>query len=204
MAVITFPSTLTVAKMTLSQVRRDLAFNSSFGSQAVEVSGPLWAATLQSPAMKESTSGAWKAFLLSLKGRINQLALWDLSRPAPRGTMRGTMTLNTAAAQGAETLSIIAATEAAKTLLAGDLLGLGSGITQQVVMVTADATADGSGIISVNTQPALRNAHLIAAAVTWDKPKALFRVAQSKAEWEVGLGLAVPGFSLDLLEDWRS
>lgn len=204
MATITFPSNLPVGKIMWALQRRDLAYKSIFGSQAVEVSSPVWMVTIESSTMTELKGGAWKAFLLQLKGKINNIALWDMKRPIPLGTMRGAMTLNAQAVSGATTLSIIASGEVSKTLLAGDLLGLGTGTTQQVCMVTTDATSDGSGIISVTVEPALRNTHNAAAAVTWDKPKALFRQTQSKSGWEYSQGSMVSGFSLDLVEDWRA
>jgi hypothetical protein len=203
MSVITFPSSLKVESSTWSQTRLDLAFDSVFGSQGVEVSPPLWDVVISSPEMLEQESGEWQALLMKLRGQTNQLELWNHGRSAPRGTMRGTMTLNTAAAQGDVTLSIIAATETAKTLKAGDLLGIGSATTKQVVMVTADATSDGSGVISVTIEPSLRNSHLIASAVTWNKPTILFRRKQSQATWDYKNVLA-SGFSLDLIEDTRT
>lgn len=202
MSVITFPTTLYASRLTWAQTRLDLSFTSIFGSQSVEINPPLWEASLESDQLFEADTGAWQALLLKLRGQTNQLSLWNLARPAPLGTMRGTMTLNTAAAQGDVVLSIIEVTQATKTLKAGDLLGLGSGITQQVVMVMTDATANGSGIISVTVEPPLRNAHLIAAAVTWDKPTVLFRRKQSQATWDYEATFA-RGFSLDLIEDWR-
>ncbi len=201
MAIITFSSTLKVARCTWAQQRNDIEFRSVFGFQANEVSGPLWSVMLESTIGLEANSGEWKALGMRLQGKNNQLAMWDLARPVPLGTMRGTMTLNTAAAQGATALSIIASGQSAKTLLQGDLLGIGTLLTQQVVMVVADATSDGSGIISVTTEPALRNAHLIAASVTWDRPKALFRRVDSKYGWN-NYGPVAEGFTLDLLENW--
>ncbi len=203
MSVIAFPATLKIRSLTWSQIRLDSAFTSAFGSQGVEIAAPLWGAALEAEPMNEISSGAWQALLMQLRGQTNQLTLWNIARPVPLGTMRGTMTLNIAAAQGDTTLSIIAATQAATTLKAGDLLGLGSGTTQQVVMVMADATANGSGVISVTIEPPLRNGHLIAAAVTWDKPTVLFRRKQSQASWDYQTTFA-SGFSLDLVEDVRS
>lgn len=203
MSAITFPTGLRVQRLTWKQIRLDLSFTSVFGSQSTEVSGPLWGATLESDQMSEIDSGAWQSLLMRLKGQTNQLGLWNIARPAPLGTMRGTMTLNLAAAQGDTALSIIAATQAATTLKAGDLLGIGTGTTQQVVMVMTDATADGSGIISVTIQPPLRNAHLIAASVTWDKPQVLFRRKQSESAWDYE-EIKASGFTLELIEDWRS
>ncbi|HQS59725.1 MAG: hypothetical protein B7Y56_03005 [Gallionellales bacterium 35-53-114] len=203
MSIITFPSTLKVSGSRWAQVRRDLAFSGPFGSQATELDGPLWEVMIGAPDMLERDAGEWQALLMLMRGQTNQLALWNHGRSAPRGTMRGTMTLNTAAAQGAVALSIIAATEAATTLKAGDYLGLGTGVTQQVVMVTADATANGSGVIAISIEPPLRNAHLIAAAVTWDKPKALFRRKQSAASWDYK-NVTASGLGLDLIEDTRA
>lgn len=204
MSVITFPTTLTVRSMRWEQQRNDNEYRSVFGAQAVEVSAPLWAVSIVGKQTDDSSAGEFKALLLSLKGRVNQLEIWDQMRPAPIGTMRGTMTFNAGAAAGATTIAVVAAGQAAKTLLKGDLLGFGTGITQQVVMVMADATSDGSGIISVTVQPPLRNAFLAAAAVAWDKPKALFRQAGSsmRTGWDYS-EMLVTGFNLDLLEDWR-
>ncbi|MFA6121923.1 MAG: hypothetical protein WCT35_04920 [Sideroxydans sp.] len=204
MSVITFSESLGVGKFTWGQQRRDLSFNSLFGSQSVGISSPLWMVSITSSNSKESDAGAWQSLLLKLSGKVNQLELWNVMRPSPIGTMRGTMTLNAAAAQGDVALSIIAASEAAKTLKAGDLLGMGSGTTQQVVMVLDDAVANGSGVISVNINPALRNAFAGGASVVWDKPKALFRQSATKASWDYAQGRAVGGMSLDLIEDWRA
>lgn len=203
MSIINFPASLLVSESRWSQLRRDLAFGGAFGSQSVEVDGPLWEVMIQSPDMLERDAGEWQALMMQLRGQTNQLALWNHGRSAPRGTMRGAMTLNTAAAQGAVVLSIIAATEVSKTLVAGDMLGLGAGVTQQVVMVTALATSSAGGVISISIEPPLRNAHLIAAAVTWDKPKALFRRRQSTASWDYK-NITAGGLGLDLIEDPRA
>jgi hypothetical protein len=70
------------------------------------------------------------------------------------------------------------------TLLQGDWLGIGSGSKQQVVMVTQDATSTGQGNITVNFEHPLRNGFSAGQAVTWDKPKALFRLRQNRPGWD--------------------
>ena len=99
-------------------------------------------------------------------------------------------------------MTITASGQGSKTLLAGDYLGIGAGTTQQVVMVTADAAANASGVITVSFEPPLRNALTAGAAVAWDRPKALFRRADSRSAWEYEPG-TVKGMSLSLVEDWR-
>jgi hypothetical protein len=204
MSVITFPITLTAAQMRWEQFRNDTEFRSSFGAQAVEVSPPLWMVSMTGGRVNDdaANAGVWQALMLQLRGRTNQLGLWNLMRPNPLGTMRGSMLFNLAPAAGATLLSIIAAGQAAKTLVAGDYLGFGSGLTQQVVMVAVGGTSDGSGIISVTVEPALRNAFLAGNPVTWDKPQVLFRRQSNKAGWDYS-ELFVSGFGLDLIEDVR-
>lgn len=203
MSVITFPSTLNLARMTWGTRRRDVVFTSPFGSQAVEISGPLWEITINPPPALEANSGAWKALTMQLAGKVNQLAIWDMNRPEPIGTMRGTMTLNADIAQGATSMSIIASGQAGTTLVNGDLIGIGTGTQQQVVMVTNNPTADGSGIIAVNFAPWVRNAFAGGYAVTWSKPAALFRMVQSSADWEYGPGRVTSSGAIALVEDWR-
>jgi hypothetical protein len=204
MSIITFPSTLKVAKFSWGQQRRDVEFRSSFGAQALEVDTPLWVATVTAPTIQAQADGGWQVLLMQLQGRTNQLALYNRGRPQPLGTMRGAMQFNANAAAGDTTISIVATGETSKTLLAGDYIGFGSTTTQQVVMVLSDATSDGSGVISVNVQPPLRNAFLAGDAITWDQPKALFRQkSSSPMKWDYEPKI-VSGFMLDLIEDWRT
>lgn len=200
--ILTFPDALKVARSSWGQQRNDVAFRSGFGAQSVELSSPLWVVTLEATPGLESNGGAWQSLGMQLRGQTNQLALWNHARSVPRGTMRGAMTLATGAAQGATTLSIVASGQTAKTLKQGDYLGIGANLTQQVVMVVADATSDGSGVISVTVEPALRNDFTLGESVTWDKPKALFRRVDSKFGWQT-YAAVVEGFTLDLIEDWR-
>lgn len=190
------------------QKHNDAAFSSPFGSQSVEFGVPEWHVSITPAEMLDAVAGPLQALYLKLRGRTNQLALWNTVRPAPLGTMRGTMTLDAEAAQGATSLDIISAGQENTTLLAGDLLGLGSGTTQQVVMVVEDAiaslTSDGDGLITVTIEPPLRNTHAATAAVIWDKPKALFRMAQSSPGWDYTGATIVACMALDLIEDWRA
>lgn len=361
MSVITFPDTLRFARMSWGQKLADVDFDSPFGSQSQEIDVPRWLVTADANTMYERDAGAWQALILSLKGKKNQLELWNHGRPVPRGTLRGSLTLKNSVVQGATSMTLLSAsgntlqnannlavspwtqnisgfwTSAAstdilgpdginanvtkftvgaasssvlftrqgglaipsgartaslyiyvpsgqgltswrcgadwqdaetnvgttstvfdawvrisvsatlaatrnaldfnmllnnatpvagsgkffyaafakeeagssataygygQTLLAGDFLGLGSGTTQQVVMVTDDATAVGQGEITVNIQPPLRNAFSAGSTVTWNKPKALFRRADSETMWEYST-ITASGFSLNLIEDWR-
>jgi hypothetical protein len=201
---LTFPLTIEVAEFSLAQQRRDVLFNSAFGSQALENSPPLWAAALTTTPDFDTYAADFKILVMQLRGKVNRLALWDLGRPAPLGTLRGTLTLSALVAVGATSMTITGGVgQANTTLKKGDMLGLGTGTTQQLVMVMADATANVSGVITVTTEPPLRNGFAAASAVTWDKPCALFRLTASKNGWRYSPGIMVDGMSMDLIEDWR-
>lgn len=206
MAVITMTDAMAqmIERMSWGQRRFDVTSRSTFGAQAQEVGVPLWAADFSIAPLYESRAGLWKATLLKLKGQVNQFEMWDVRRPVPLGTMRGTMTLAAGSAQSATSLVISAGVgQASTTLLQGDYLQLGSGVTQQVVMVMDDATADGSGDITVTIESPLRNAFSLGESVTWNKPKALFRRVESDTNWNYEPFIA-RGFGLTLIEDWRA
>lgn len=221
MAVEHLPTALGITRLSWRQRRQALRFRSAFGSQSVEPSSPIWEATLERGPMIESEAGPWMAFLMRIAGGTNQVAVWNKARPVPRGTMRGSMVLSAAAAAGATTLKISGGTDQiGATLVEGDFLGIGDGLTQQVVMTVGDAESDSEtrslsldfttqtygvgypGEITVSIQPPLRNAFAAGTVVTWNMPKALFRVQSDVLGWDYENVIA-SGFSLELLEDWR-
>lgn len=153
-------------------------------SQAVDLLGEFWTAQITLPARRSDALGAQReAFFERLHGRANTLQLWNLKRPAPRGTMRGSPTISGAVAQLASTINV--QTTVGATLLRGDLIGFGG----QVSRVMADATANGSGLITLEIWPRARAAVSSGAAVSWDKPLVTFRMADGEGvpvDWMPG------------------
>lgn len=88
-----------------------------------------------------------------------------------------------------------------KTLLKGDLLGIGSGLTQQVVRIHDDAISTGQGNITVNIGTPLRNAFTAGTQVRWNKPKALFRQKAINTGIEYVPVIGQP-WALSLVENW--
>lgn len=203
MSIITFPSDIYVTRMRLDQMRMDLTHSSpqTGVTQAVVFGLPRWKATIEIERMRDSDIGSVKALLMKLRGQINQLALWDFGRPAPLGTITGSLTLSASASAGATSITITGGTNG-QTFKAGDWVGVGTGQNQQLCMVTDDATVS-SGVVTINIEPPLRNALNSGATVTIDKPKALFRLANPQQGWEYS-GEYVTGFTLDLIEDWQA
>lgn len=141
-------------------------------SQAVDLLGESWCCEFRLPARRGRRLGAQREVLMEKLRRSNSVTLWNLKRPVPEGTMRGSPTLRTSAAQLASTINI--QTTAGATLLEGDMIGFGG----QVSRVMASAMADGSGHMdAVEVWPRVRTALSGGIAVTWDKPLITFCAA---------------------------
>jgi hypothetical protein len=210
MSIITMPSALRVelaGGFVIGQRRFDVENDSDANGNAQSrlFSPPKWTIAMRSPAGLEVDDAVeWEAMLLQLRGRINHLAAWDRGRPAPRGTMRGTLSLSAGVAAGATTLSITGgAGQANTTLKKGDWLGLGTGVgTSQLVKVMSNAQANGSGVISVVIEPPTRAAFSVSTAVAWDKPVAYFKATTSDTSWGYHSQNAQTGFAFDGVEQW--
>lgn len=168
------------------------------------LSPPRWSTGLQMHnALRRDLMGRWEALLSALDGQINQLALHDIKYPAPAGTLAGTLTLASPVAVGATSMVINAsAGQVGATLLPGDRLGIGALQATQVVIVNALCTVDGSNQITVPFRQAARQAHAAAAAVTWNRPVALFRLKAGEWGFERRPGALDGGLGLDLIESW--
>ena len=235
MAIITIPAAVqaSIGGLGYGQVRYDMAESSNAtGDTAVRLFGPpRWRYALQSPAWShlQGEAGAWESMALQLRGQVNVLAMWDLLRPAPAGTLRGTPYLAVDVPAGATTAVL---GHAIGTLKSGDWLQLGTGLgTSQTVKLVADAASSllvaataawvngsaaaanwvngsaaavtwaASGRCSISFEPPLRNAYPLRTAVAWDKPIVYCRAQGGASSWKaMPNGPAIEGVALDLLE----
>lgn len=202
MSVLIWPG-FKVATFRWRKVEQAVPFKSVFGSQALIVASPRWEVDLSGVVQKHEQALRIQNYLESIDGFRHQIALYNLVQPVPAGSLRGTPVLIDGVEAGAISIALSAGPgQAGRTLLDGDLLGIGSNITQQVVRVKGDAVADENGDIEVNLAVPLRNAYDSSTAVVWDRPKALFR------QREINQGIQfIPKFgqpwTMALVEDWR-
>jgi len=139
--------------------------------QAVDLLNDRWLLSCELPA-RALRNGAWvEAFIGAMRGQVNTVALYHFARPVPLGTVRGTLTLNASAAQGASSIVVTGCSPSTGTLLGGDMLGVGG----LLLMVASDCTASG-GVITVPLVNRLRAAQSSGASVTWSQPTAPFRL----------------------------
>lgn len=209
MAIITMSADLRCARgCRVEQISADaLTTSDPAGTSQARLYGlPKWALSLVSPeALTDAQAGVWKALLLGLRGQVNYLAAFDPARPVPLGTLRGALTLAAAAAYGDNTASITGgAGQAGKTLQAGDWLQLGTGLgSSQLVCCTANAVADGTGLIAVTFEPTLRLGFALGATVAWDHARAYYRRTPARAGWAAYSGRITQVMNVDLIEAWE-
>lgn len=195
MALITLPSWFKPSECSFLQSVNQRVVASPFGGseQAIDMLNDRWICTVQLPGRMTRDGGALEAFIGSMRGQTNTTLLYHFARQVPRGTVRGTLTLNADAAQGAASIEINGCEPADGTLFAGDMLGAGG----LLLMVAADCTAT-AGVITVPITNRLRTALGSGASVTWYRPTAAFRLV-SPSPVNYSPGIAGPA-SLDFRE----
>lgn len=189
MSVITLPAAFIPSQFNLTMNVAQRVSASPFGGseEAVDLLNDRWMASAELPASAVG-DGAWvEAFIGRLRGQSNTTSLYHFARKAPRGTIRGTLTLNADAAQGAASIVITGCSPEDGTLKDGDLLGVGG----LLLMVDGDVAAV-AGVCTVPITNRLRVAQLSGAAVTWDKPTVSMRMlATSGVQYMPGMASGV-------------
>ena len=165
--------------------------------QTVSVPGDRFRArvtiTAGTHAERAQLEGFFASLRVSQSFSANRLQIWHLARPTPRGTISGSPTVQAVAAQLATSVAI--STSAGVTLLRGDMIGFPG----QTCIVTADATANGSGVLTASIAAPLRSALAIGDAVTLTQPKMLMLVA-GMPMWSYSPGGVGEQVTVDLME----
>lgn len=198
MATYTWPATAAFypESFSLRPIDNDREFQSAFSGavQTTSVPGVRWGVSITFGPGKNSERPALEAFLAKAR-REHRIALWNLKRPVPNGTINlSGVALQAAAGQFASSV-VLTGCGAGKTLKAGDMLGL----PNQLLMVADEAIADGAGAMTVNLTHPLRYAQSAGAAVTLNKPSALFIQKSGVPSFPAMEGY-YPGFTLELVE----
>lgn len=167
MATFDLPSSLKPTTMEWGSIKAGVQFRSPFNGnvESVEFPGERWRASLTFNLGTPALAGQAEAFFARLAGGSERVRLRHFLRPVPVGTMRGLPTLNAAAARGDLQLLI----NTTGTLRAGDFFKVGT----QLFQCFADCTPV-ANVLTVPLVQRVRAALSSGAAVTWDRPTALF------------------------------
>lgn len=173
MAVITLPDQFYPRTASLDMSVSQRVGASPFGGseQAIDLLNDRWVMSCELPPCSTADGGWVEAFIGAMRGQTNTTHIYHFKRPAPVGTIRGSLTLSAAVAQGASSIVVDGCSPANGTFKAGDMLGV-SGL---LFRVAQDCTASG-GVVTVPLTNAVRKDLLSGATVTWDKPTVEMRM----------------------------
>jgi len=146
--------------------------------QVLERQGARWAAEYVLPPMKRATAAAWVAFLVSLRGRRGTFYGFDPDAKTMLGTATGTILVNGSSQTG--NALAVDGLSAGGTILMGSYIQVGL----YLYMVVEDATANGSGEVTLSIEPALRTSPGNNDSVTVTNPKCIMRLTEDDVSWD--------------------
>lgn len=190
---LTFPS-LGVAAVRITQNAVVAVSTSPFTGQeqVQEHQGQWFEAEISLPPMYRADYAEWDSFFLQLNGRAGTFLVGDSSYKAARGTVEGTVLVNGAHTARSKTLAVKGMT-VGTTLLKSDYIQLGTGSTAKLHKVISNATADGSGLATLDIWPALKTSYSDSAAITYVNPVGVFRLVSNQMAYEAGPGIIFGG-----------
>lgn len=171
-----FPTYTRVSSFELTE-RNAVAMTRSpftFDQDVFHYSGEMWEASVTLPPMRMGSAAAkgWGAFLTSLKGSSGRFMLGDLDHCNISGTATSATITGSA---GDSTVTVLFTS--GQTLLAGDMIQIGSASDATLHKVLADVTSNGSET-DLEIWPALRKDRS-AVSVTLANAQGVFRLAEN-------------------------
>jgi hypothetical protein len=128
--------------------------------------------------MKREDAAPIVAALMGLQGIRGTFYFGDPQWTSPQGIGTGTPLVNGASQTGQDLITDGWTVSQTGIVKAGDWLQIGSGSTQQICMVLADANSDGSGNATISLFPRIRTAFADNVAITVTSPKGVWRLTQ--------------------------
>lgn len=145
-------------------------------TQTLALPGARWEATISWESLQPADYRTLEAFLASMAGMAGRF--WYGPVHAPRRATGGGSPVINGASQTGSTLSVSGWSANAQAFLAGDWLSYTDTTSRRRLhQVTANVTANGSGVASVPIAPPIRRAGANGAAVTVTDPTGVFMLA---------------------------
>ncbi len=149
--------------------------------QVSELTGARWYATFNLPPMKKENALEYIGFLQRLQGRVHSFSGYDANHRSPSGTYGGSTLLVNGASQTGTSLVTDGAQASTTVLKAGDFFSVNS----ELKMVTADATSDGSGNLTINFVPSLRSSPSDNASLTLVNPVCTMKLTGDSTTYSI-------------------
>jgi len=148
--------------------------------------GDMWSAKLTWPVLAgRDQAEPLLVMLLALRGRLGTVLIGDPLGATGRGVLTGAPLINGVASAGARNLAIKGATHSVTGWIkAGDYLQLGSGTSTRLHKALADAASDGSGNLTVDIWPRLRESYADGAAIAVSNCRGTFELGTNQRGWD--------------------
>ena len=163
--------------------------------QVTELTGARWYATFNLPPMKKANALEYIGFLQRLQGRVHSFSGYDPNHRSPSGTIAGSTLLVNGASQTGTSLVLDGGANSTLVLKAGDFFSVNS----ELKMVTADATTDGSGDVTVNFVPSLRASPSNDASITTTNPVCTMKLTGDSTTYSINTS-SIYGISFSGIE----
>ena len=157
----------------------------TYSQQVVAHSGQRWEVDISLPAMKRADAEQWVAWLVSLRGQLGTFTLGDPIGATPRGSAGGTPVVNGASQTGGTLVIDGCTADQTGWLKAGDYIQLGSAGTATLHKVLQDANSDGSGNVTLDIWPYIRNSPADNSTVVVSNAVGNFRLSGNQQAWSV-------------------
>lgn len=194
MATINLPAVLKPVGASWGLLKAGAQFKSPFNGtvQSQDYVAERWVFSATLAPMIDYAGGDMEVFGNFMAGGVNRVRAGHPTRKIPRGTLRGSPTLQTATARGNTSITITATS--GQTLETGDYIGLGTHLLQ----VASPCVASG-GIMTVPLVNRIRGTVASGTAVVWNQPTTLF-MCRSMLNNSVFMPGIVDGMPLDFEE----
>ncbi len=146
--------------------------------QTVARDGAFWRLRMNFTNLKADDKAVLKAFVSRLEGQRHRFTVHDHGN-VQRGAFGGTPLVAGANQLGTQVTIDGATASVTNWIRAGDMFS----VNGELKMCTADANSDGSGNVTVNFVPALRNAPADNAAITTANPTGTFMLEANDVGW---------------------
>lgn len=172
--------------------------------QGLELPGSAWGWVLGYGEQHYDARQKIEGFYAQLNGMEHRVALYDMGRPLPKGTINMSGVTASAASQFASQITLNGCGNT-KTLLRGDWFSVVTASGTQLLMCAANATSDAGGVMSnVQVRFMLRAAVTGGATVTLDKPVGYFINANAQFSFPRSHGFRAAPVQLTVIEKFQA
>tara|TARA_B100001057_G_scaffold488345_1_gene572535 strand:+ start:2335 stop:2964 length:630 start_codon:yes stop_codon:yes gene_type:complete len=200
---LTFPTTQGVQKSSWGLQRAVGISTSPFtGSQQVyEHDFALWKATITLPPMNRATSAEYQTFFMQLHGRKGTFLMGDPDGKTQRGNAtQSSITIASNTAIGAYDIPVSGLTNSqSNALVKGDYIQFGTGSSAKLHMIMDNASASGSGTVTLKVEPALKVAITTSTSCVITNTVGVWRMDTNDLNWDSNHA-SIYGFSFSCME----